>query len=100
MQKRNISFAITFTACFLFCAGSSHAQRQMETLGRGVTGLRTNEKQVFLSWRLLGTESTKTAFNIYRKTGFRAPVKLNPSPLATVTWFIDSLADLRTVNSW
>ncbi len=72
----------------------------METLARGVTGVRTNEKQVFISWRLLGTESSKTCFNIYRKTGSRALVKLNTSPLATVTWFIDSLADLSVVNSW
>src|SRR5882762_10229904 len=99
MQKRNISFAIIFITCFLFWV-NTNAQRQMEPLARGVIGMRSSEKQVFLSWRLLGTESRKTAFNVYRKTGSGSPVKLNTLPLTTVTYYIDSLADLSAVNSW
>lgn len=42
------------------------AQRWMEGLGRGVVAVRTNATAVFLSWRLFGTESANTTFNIYR----------------------------------
>jgi rhamnogalacturonan endolyase len=100
MQKRNISLAITFISCFFFLVSTTNAQRQMETLARGVIGMRASEKQVFLSWRLLGTESATIAFNVYRKTGSQAPVKLNALPLTTVTCYMDSLADLSVVNSW
>jgi rhamnogalacturonan endolyase len=76
------------------------AQRQMEALNRGVVAVRSSDKQVFLSWRLLGTEPANVSFNIYRKTGNGTPVLLNKAPVATVTWYIDSLADLSARNTW
>ncbi|MGN0144701.1 MAG: rhamnogalacturonan lyase, partial [Clostridium sp.] len=39
--------------------------RQVEALNRGLVGVKTNQG-VFLSWRLLGTDSYDTSFNIYR----------------------------------
>ncbi len=39
--------------------------RQMEALGRGLVAVKTGDG-VFLSWRLLGTESYDTSFNVYR----------------------------------
>lgn len=39
--------------------------RQMETLGRGLAVVRT-ENGNYLSWRLLGSENQKTSFRIYR----------------------------------
>lgn len=42
------------------------AQRWMEGLGRGVVAVRTSTTEVFLSWRLFGTEPSSTTFNIYR----------------------------------
>src|SRR5690349_20581326 len=100
MQKRNISCAITFITCFIFCHSTIQAQRQMEALGRGVVAVRTSEKQVFISWRLLGTEPAGTAFNIYRKVDAKSPVRLNTSPLTAVTYYIDSLADLSLSTTW
>ncbi len=44
-------------------------------LGRGVVAVHSSEKQVFISWRLLGTDPAATAFNIYRKTGEQTPVR-------------------------
>jgi rhamnogalacturonan endolyase len=72
----------------------------MEALGRGIVAVRANEKQVFISWRLLGTEPAGTVFNIYRKTGTKTPVLLNTSPLTAVTYYIDSLADLSLSTTW
>lgn len=42
------------------------AQRWMEGLGRGLVAVRTSTTEVFLSWRLFGTEPASTTFNIYR----------------------------------
>ena len=39
--------------------------RQMESLNRGLVAVKT-DSGVFLSWRLLGTESYSTKFNVYR----------------------------------
>jgi rhamnogalacturonan endolyase len=100
MQKRHVSFVISIVTFFIFWGTTTHAQRQMEALGRGVVAVRSSEKQVFISWRLLGTEPVATAFNIYRKTGEQTPVRLNKTPLTTVTWFIDSLANLSANITW
>ena len=39
---------------------------QMEKLDRGVVAVPAKSKGVFLSWRLLGTDTKDTRFNIYR----------------------------------
>lgn len=100
MQKRNIFFAITFLSCFILSGIKIYAQPQLETLNRGVVAVRSGEKQVFISWRLLGTDAATTAFDIFRRSGSKPQVKLNTSPVANVTWFIDSLADLKVENTW
>jgi rhamnogalacturonan endolyase len=85
----------------LFCGGalvgaSSDvlAQRQMETLGRGVVAIHQGDGQVFVSWRLLGSDATDTGFNVYRSLGGADAVKLNPQPLTNATWFQDATARL------
>lgn len=100
MQKRHISLAIIFAISFIFFGITTQAQRLMEALGRGVVAVRTSDKQVFISWRLLGTEPPGTAFNIYRKTDTKSPMLLNASPLTTVTYYIDSLADGSLATTW
>lgn len=98
IKKSHLAVSILIiTHCIGFRA---FAQRQMEALGRGVVAVRSTPHQVFVSWRLLGTEPGNTAFNIYRKAGNGAPVLLNKAPLTTVTWFVDSLADATTSNTW
>ena len=57
----------------------------MENLNRGLIAVRTSPNQVFLSWRLLGTEPEVTTFNVYRDGK-----KLNTIPLAITTNFIDN----------
>ena len=39
--------------------------RQMELLNRGLVAVSHGDDGVFLSWRWLGNESDKTAFNVY-----------------------------------
>lgn len=74
---------------------SSWAQRKMEFLNRGMVGIKTTEKSVFLSWRLLGTDDYGVAFSIYRKQGNKPKQKLNKNPLINGTNFLDNIVDLN-----
>ena len=94
MKKTLLLLAIT-----ICCAANTFAQRQMENLSRGVVAIRQDDG-VFVSWRLLGTEPTDLAFNVYRQTGNQKAVKLNDAPLTGPTHFIDKTADLTQANSW
>lgn len=71
------------------------AQRNMEFLNRGMVGLKTAEKSVFLSWRLLGTDDYETAFTLYRQQGDGPKQKLNRTPLIKGTNFLDQTVDLK-----
>lgn len=71
------------------------AQRNMEFLNRGLVGLKTTDKSVFLSWRLLGTDDYETAFTLYRQQGDGPKQKLNRNPLIKGTNFLDQTVDLK-----
>jgi rhamnogalacturonan endolyase len=75
------------------------AQRYMENLDRGIVAVRQDDKKVFVSWRMLGTEPDDVAYNVYRMNNNKEK-KLNVKPLAGPTHFIDSLADLSTFNAY
>jgi rhamnogalacturonan endolyase len=60
------------------------AERQVEILGRGIVAVRMSPEEVFISWRLLGTDPSGTGFNLYRGSQ-----KLNNKPLTEATNFID-----------
>lgn len=65
------------------------AQRQMERLGRGVVAVPRAGGEVFVGWRLLGTDPDHIAFNLYCRHGAEAAVKLNAEPIPSATHFID-----------
>ncbi|MFT2009957.1 RICIN domain-containing protein [Pontibacter sp. 13R65] len=71
----------------LLIVTSVHAQRQMENLGRGVVAVRTSPGQVFISWRMLGTDPADVAFNLYR-----GETKLNDTPLTGGTNYTDDIS--------
>jgi len=58
--------------------------RQLEALDRGIVAVRTSPEDVFISWRMLGTDQAKVGFNLYR-----GKEKLNKKPLAVTTTFKD-----------
>ncbi|MBC8010956.1 MAG: hypothetical protein H7067_12765 [Burkholderiales bacterium] len=41
----------------------------MENLGRGEVALRTGATQVYVGWRMLGTDPEEIGFNLYRSVG-------------------------------
>jgi hypothetical protein len=72
----------------------------MENLGRGVVAVRTSDNAVFVSWRLLGLDPAGIGFNVYRKTGEAAPVKLNAAPLTAGTNYSDTSAPRDAAHTY
>jgi hypothetical protein len=67
----------------------------MENLGRGLLAMRSAESQVYVGWRLLGTDPPNVAFHLYRNGA-----KLNRQPLTKTTDFVDTTADLSKANEY
>ncbi len=99
---RLIKVGITSAIIFAIASLSSGAAelRQMERLGRGVVAVNQGDGKVFIGWRLLGTDSDKIAFNLYRSTDNGKPIKLNDKPIFAATSFVDAKADLTKSNSY
>ena len=90
MKKISISFFLIVMICsFGFSQKKleESQKRQMEVLDRGIVAVRKDSGEVFISWRLLGTDADKTEFNL-----FRGDQKLNRKPLI-LTSFIDKTID-------
>jgi rhamnogalacturonan endolyase len=66
------------------------AERLMERLNRGAVVVRLEGGRVWLSWRLLGTDDSTVAFNVYRANAKGEPKRLNAQPITDVTNFIDA----------
>ena len=72
----------------------------MENLGRGVVAVRSTATEVFVSWRVLGTDPPDVAFNLYRSTAGADPVRLNAPPIDGPTHYVDATADLTQSNTY
>lgn len=64
--------------------------RQMENLTRGIVAVQQSEKQVYVGWRLLGTDPSNIAFNVYRESQTKGVEKVNDTPIAHSTNLIDT----------
>jgi len=56
---------LTLAASLAFSAQAA-VTRSMEWLDRGLVAVNTSGSNVFLSWRVLGTDAASTSFNLYR----------------------------------
>jgi rhamnogalacturonan endolyase len=81
-------------------ADSARPPRQMEKLGRGVVAIRRGDGEVYVGWRMLGTDPEEVAFDLYRVAGDDRPVKLNDRPITESTNFVDRGADRGRSNSY
>jgi rhamnogalacturonan endolyase len=68
------------------------AQRQLENLNRGTVAVRQAANAVYLGWRLLGTDPSNIAFNVYRETIEHGVEKISEKPIADSTNFLDTSA--------
>lgn len=94
---------VSASLCMLvgqLAVSQSHAQRLMEHLDRGLVAINQAEQGVFLSWRLLGSDSLNVGFNVYRISSAGQAKKLNDEPLITSTNFIDRAPDLSSSTSY
>ncbi|MEO6733473.1 MAG: rhamnogalacturonan lyase [Ferruginibacter sp.] len=98
IKFKQLALLIVLTFLILHSA-TVVAQRQMEQLGRGVIALRQSQDSVFISWRMLGTDSKNIAFNLYRTTG-KKTTKLNAEPLTQSTQFADTKMDVTSANAY
>ena len=90
MKKLSILFFLIVMICsFGFSQKKldDSQKRQMEVLDRGIVAIRKDSGDVFISWRLLGTDPDKTGFNLYRGNQ-----KLNKKPLI-LTNYIDKTTE-------
>ena len=97
--KTSIKYVIVAILIFAF-QKELHAQRQMEKLGRGLIAVRQSADSVYIGWRMLGTDPTDLAFNLYRQTGSGTAVKLNHAPLTESTNYIDPNAPATAINAY
>lgn len=58
--------------------------KQMEALNRGVVAVRLNTNEVYIGWRMFGTDPSTISFNVYRDN-----TKVNGTPISTTTNFTD-----------
>ena len=85
-MKRFLLFATLL--CSLLCQAQTNydfSRLEMEKLGRGVVAVRQSPEEVFVSWRYLGDDPSRIAFNVYRDGRL-----LNDSPIKDVCWFVDT----------
>jgi len=59
---------------------SSTGPSLMENLGRGVVAVRSTTTEVFISWRVLGTDPPDTAFNLTARPAEERPRFSTPRP--------------------
>lgn len=97
MSKKRIKYIVFL--CFIIGSYNAFAQRQMEYLNRGIYAINQGDGKVFISWRLLGTETNDLAFNLY-KTVDNTTTKLTKTPLVKASCFIDENADTTKSNMY
>jgi rhamnogalacturonan endolyase len=89
MPAVSIRIAIAFAVCLMPKPSAPAADRQMESLGRGVVAVREPDGKAFVSWRLLGADPAGVPFNVYRTSPSGETVKLNDRPIEGGTNYVD-----------
>ncbi|MEV0621334.1 hypothetical protein AB0I81_48955 [Nonomuraea sp. NPDC050404] len=74
--------------------------RVMERLDRGVVAVRSGEKEVLVSWRLLGLDPKGLGFDVERSTDGGPYRRLNREVLTGGTNYVDTTADLSRSNRY
>lgn len=98
-MKFGTQLSVLLVFAMVFSSSGAMAQRQMEKLGRGVVAIKQADGSVFVSWRMLGTDSDKVAFNVLRMTAGKT-TRLNSQPLSDPTYFVDKTAPADTASAY
>ncbi len=87
-KPTTLNFSRKLSILFLLLFGMSsqiQAQRTVEKLNRGLVATRLNADQIYINWRMLGTEPTNVSYNLYYNDK-----KVPGSPFTTTTNFTHS----------
>ncbi|MBN1457009.1 MAG: hypothetical protein JW912_04065 [Sedimentisphaerales bacterium] len=85
-MKKHYNFMAVVAAFVLSLASYNvNAARYMENLDRGVVAVHLGGSQVYVGWRMFGTEPDTVAYNVYR-----GAVKINSSPITGSTNYTDT----------
>ncbi|OAM89067.1 hypothetical protein AW736_15070, partial [Termitidicoccus mucosus] len=90
INRKTLAYAaFALAACFCL-PQQAVAQRQMEQLGRGLIAVRKSDTEVYVGWRMLGSDPEDIAFNLYRQLGAAGtPKKINTAPITATTDYSD-----------
>ena len=99
-MRRKGCYPLMVLGLLLLIAPPVHSQKLVENLSRGLVAVPTSDTEVYVGWRLFGTDPATTAFNLYRTTGDGEPVRLNASPITQTTDFVDTTVDLTKENRY
>lgn len=72
--------AVLLLLFFIGITTHIYAQRTVEKLNNGLIAMRLNANQVYVGWRMLGTEPTDVSYNLYCDD-----VKISDSPFVNTT---------------
>ncbi len=67
----------------------AQGQRQVEHLDRGLLAVRISQTEVYVGWRMTGSDPDDIAFNLYRSPDGLTLTKLNDDPIISSTNWID-----------
>lgn len=91
--KSLIRTIICIVLVLVMTAPESIAQRVMEKLNRALVAVPSGTGKAFLSWRCLAADPENLSFNLYRQEKGAKKIKINASPIVSVTSFLDSGLD-------
>jgi len=77
-----------FLAAIFCCVVPVQAQRQMENLTRGIVAVKQADGDVYVGWRLFGTDPETVGFNLYRIAGGGDPIRVNTEPISDSTNYL------------
>ena len=84
-KRLNGKSPVKILTLFLLLSGFLNAARYMENLDRGVVAVYKGGSQVYVGWRMLGTEPDTISYNVYR-----GATKINTSPITNSTNYTDT----------
>jgi len=93
-------YLLLLCVALILAGNEAFAQRQMEKLGRGIVAIRTSSTQVYIGWRMLGSDPESIGFKLYRVASGVTNVLNGGNLLTNTTDFVDTPPSLAVANTY
>jgi len=93
VYAHSLRWSVMLICVYLLAATVAFAQYQMENTNRGLVAIRTSSSQVYVGWKMFGTEPTSITYNVYRGT-----TRLNSTPITNSTNYVDNVTTNDTYS--